>query len=54
MTPTGTVSGANVVIMISLPSPGEADNVMMVGTATVTNFAGTYTDSLADTGTRRA
>jgi hypothetical protein len=51
ITPSGTVSGANVTMMISFPSTAGADTVTMVGTATGTNLAGTYTDSLGDAGT---
>jgi hypothetical protein len=51
ITPSGTVSGANVSMKISFPSTAGADTVTMVGTATGTNLAGTYTDSLGDNGT---
>ena len=51
ITPSGTVSGANVTMMISFPSTAGVDTVTMVGTATGTNLAGTYTDSLGDAGT---
>ena len=51
ITPSGTVSGANVTMMISFPSTAGADTVTMVGTATGINLAGTYTDSLGDAGT---
>jgi hypothetical protein len=51
ITPSGTVSGANVTLMISFPSTARTDTVTMVGTATGTNLAGTYTDSLGDVGT---
>ena len=51
ITPSGTVSGANVTMTISFPNTAGADTVTMVGTATGTNLAGTYTDSLGDTGT---
>ena len=49
--PTGTVSGANVTIVISFPSTTGADTVTMVGSATGTSLAGTYSDSLGDSGT---
>jgi hypothetical protein len=49
ITPSGTVGGANVTIIISLPSAAP-DTVTMTGTATGTNFTGTYTDSLGDAG----
>jgi hypothetical protein len=51
ITPSGTVSGANVTMMISFPSTAGADTVTMVGSATGTSLAGTYTDSLGDSGT---
>ena len=51
ITPSGTVSGQNVTIMISLPSTAGADTLTMVGSATGPNLAGTYTDSLGDAGT---
>jgi len=51
ITPSGTVSRANVTMMISLLSTAGADTVTMVGTATGTNLAGSYTDSLGDAGT---
>jgi hypothetical protein len=51
ITPSGTVSGANVTMVISFPSTAGADTVTMIGTATATTLAGTYTDSLGDAGT---
>jgi hypothetical protein len=51
ITPSGTVSGANVTIVISFPIMAGADTVTMVGSATGTSLAGTYTDSLGDSGT---
>ncbi len=51
ITPTGTVSGANVTIMISFPTVAGADTVSIVGTAAGTNLAGTYTDIQGDAGT---
>jgi hypothetical protein len=51
ITPSGMASGANVTIVISVPTTAMADTVTMTGTATGTNLAGTYTDSLGDTGT---
>jgi hypothetical protein len=51
ITPSGMVSGANVTIVISVPTTAMADTVTMTGTATGTNLAGTYTDSLGDAGT---
>lgn len=51
ITPSGTVSGANVTIVISLPSTSGTDTITMVGSATGTSLAGTYTDSLGDSGT---
>jgi hypothetical protein len=49
--PSGTVSGTSVTIVISFPSTVGADTVTMVGSATGTSLAGTYTDSLGDSGT---
>jgi hypothetical protein len=49
--PSGTVSAASVTMTISFPSTAGAVTVTMVGTATGTNLAGTYTDSLGDAGT---
>jgi hypothetical protein len=49
--PSGTISGTNVTIVISFPSTTGADTVTMVGSATGTSLAGTYTDSLGDSGT---
>lgn len=51
VTPSGTVSGASVTVTISFPSTAGADTITMVGTATGTDLAGTYTDSLGDAGT---
>jgi hypothetical protein len=51
ITAMGTISGANVSMVISLPGTMGADSVTMLGTATGTNLAGTYTDSLGDAGT---
>jgi hypothetical protein len=51
ITPSGIVSGANVTIVISVPTTAMADTVTMTGTATGTSLAGTYTDSLGDAGT---
>ena len=51
ITPSGTVSGASVTMMISFPSTAGADTVTMVGTATGINLTGSYTDSLGDAGT---
>jgi hypothetical protein len=51
ITPNGTVSGANVTMMISFPGTAGADTVTMVGTAAGIDLAGTYTDSLGDAGT---
>ena len=49
--PSGTVSGANVTIAISFPTTTGTDSVTMVGSATGTSLAGTYTDGLGDSGT---
>ena len=51
VTPSGTVSGLNVTMTIIFPNMAGADTVSMVGTATGTNLAGTYTDSRGDNGT---
>jgi hypothetical protein len=51
ITPSGTVSGANVTMVISFPGTGGADTVTMVGSAKGTSLVGTYTDSLGDSGT---
>jgi len=51
ITPSGTVSGADLRIVISVPTTSVVDTVTMTGTATGTNLAGTYADSLGDTGT---
>lgn len=50
ITPSGTVSAQNISLVISFPSTAGTDTVTMVGTAVGTNLAGTYTDSLGDTG----
>ena len=50
ITPSGTVNGANVTMTIFFPSAAGADTVTMVGTAAGTALAGTYTDSVNDTG----
>ena len=44
ITPTGAVKGSDVTLMIRFPSAAGTDTVTMVGTATGTNLAGTYTD----------
>jgi hypothetical protein len=49
--PSGTLSGTNVTIVISFPSMAGTDTVTMAGSATETSLAGTYTDSLGDSGT---
>jgi hypothetical protein len=51
ITPSGMVSGANVTIVISVPTTAMANTVTMTGTATGTNLAGTYIDGLGDAGT---
>ena len=51
ITPSGTVSGTNVTIVTSFPSAAGADTVTMVGSTTGTSLAGTFTDSLGDSGT---
>ena len=54
ITPTGTVSGMNVTMMISFPSSAGTDTVTIVGTSMGPTLAGTYTDSLGDAGTWKA
>jgi hypothetical protein len=49
--PSGTLSGTNVTIVISFPSAAGTDTVTMAGSAKETSLAGTYTDSLGDSGT---
>jgi hypothetical protein len=49
--PNGTIRGTSVTITISFPSMAGADTITMVGVATRTDLAGTYTDSLGDAGT---
>ena len=49
--PSGTISGASVTIVISFPSAAGTDTVTMAGSAKETSLAGTYTDSLGDSGT---
>jgi hypothetical protein len=51
ITPSGTVSGQNITITISIPASSGMNTLSMVGTASVLNFAGSYTDSIGDTGT---
>lgn len=51
ITPNGTVSGTNVTIVISIPTTAGADTVTMTGTATGKNLAGTYADTVSDSGT---
>jgi hypothetical protein len=53
ITPSGTVNGANVSMMISYPSTAGTNTFTMVGAAkgTATNLTGTYTDSSGDAGT---
>jgi hypothetical protein len=50
ITPSGTVSGANVTIVISVSTTAGTDTVTMTGTAKGTNLAGIYADSLSDSG----
>jgi hypothetical protein len=51
ITPSGTVSGLHVAMTIIFPNMAGADTISMVGTATGTNLAGTYSDSRGDNGT---
>ena len=54
ITPSGTVSGANVTMVISFPGTVGAHTVTMVGSLTGTALNGTYNDSLGDSGTWNA
>jgi hypothetical protein len=54
ITASGTVSGMNVTMMISFPSSAGTNTVTIVGTSAGPTLAGTYTDSLGDTGTWKA
>ena len=49
--PSGAISGRNVSMTISFPSPAGADSVTMIGTGTGGNLAGTYADTRGDAGT---
>src|ERR1700730_18285957 len=49
--PSGTVSGTNVTIVISFPTTTVTDTVTMIASATGTSLAGTYPDTLGDSGT---
>jgi hypothetical protein len=49
--PSGTVDGTSVKIVVSFPSVAGADTLTMAGSATGTSLAGTFTDSLGDSGT---
>jgi hypothetical protein len=53
ITPSGTVSGANVSMLIPIPGSAGTNTFTMVGatTGTRTNLTGTYTDSSGDAGT---
>jgi hypothetical protein len=50
ITPTGTVSGANVTITFAVPTAAGADTFSLVGSATATSLGGTYTDTQGDAG----
>jgi hypothetical protein len=54
--PSGSVSGADVTIVISFPGTTAADTVTMAGTAKGpgTDITGTYTDTLGDAGSFNA
>jgi hypothetical protein len=54
--PSGSVSGADVTIVISFPGATTADTVTMAGTAKGpgTDITGTYTDTLGDAGSFNA
>lgn len=49
--PTGTVSDANVTVVISFPDPAGADTVTLVGSGQGKGLTGTYTDTLGRSGT---
>jgi hypothetical protein len=51
ITPSGTISGKDVTIAISFPATVGTDTVTMAGSATGTSLAGTFSDSLGDSGT---
>ena len=51
ITPTGTISGKDVTIVLSFPATAGVDTVIMAGSATGTTLAGSFTDSLGDSGT---
>jgi hypothetical protein len=50
ITPSGTIIGAKVTLLITLPNTAGADSVTLVGEVG-TSLSGTYADSLGDTGT---
>ena len=51
ITPSGTISGKDVTIVLSFPATAGDNTVVMAGSATGTTLAGTFTDSLGDSGT---
>jgi hypothetical protein len=51
ITPSGATRGPDVTMTISFPSAAGPDTINLVGAVTSTGIAGTYTDSLGDTGT---
>jgi hypothetical protein len=51
ITPTGAIDGQNVTITIAFPVTSGTDTLTLVGTEPGSNFFGTYTDTLGDTGT---
>jgi hypothetical protein len=51
ISPSGTIIGKDVTMAISFPTAVGADTVTMAGSATGTILAGTFSDSLGDSGT---
>ena len=50
ITPSGTVSGNNIQILLTWPSNLGNDTITFVGTANGTTLSGTYSDTFNDTG----
>jgi hypothetical protein len=51
ISPSGTISGKDITIVLSYPAMAGVDTVTMAGSATGTSLAGTFSDSLGDSGT---
>ena len=51
ITPSGTISGVKINLLISFPAAAGDDSVTMAGTEAGTSLSGSYTDGLGDTGT---